>query len=95
MGDVKKLFSDTTNGLGAKLDTFLTDTIGDSGSVTAHQAALTKQSTSIDTQIANLEKQITADSNFWTKEFQDMETAQSQLSQELTALNQQISNGTL
>ena len=95
LSDVKKMFSDTTNGLGAKLDTFLTDTIGDSGTLTAHQVALTKQSTSIDTQIANLEKQITSDSNFWTKEFQDMETAQSQLNQQLSALNQQISNGTL
>jgi len=95
LSDVKKLFTDTTTGLGAKLDTFLTNTIGDSGTITAHQAALTKQSTSIDTQIANLEKSITADSAFWTKEFQAMETAQATLNQELTTLNQQISNGTL
>ena len=95
LGDVKKLFTDATNGLGTKLDTFLTNTIGDSGTVTAHQAALTKQSSSIDTQIANLEKSITADSDFWTKEFQAMETAQAKLNQELTSLNQQITKGTL
>ena len=95
LGDVKKLFTDATNGLGTKLDTFLTNTIGDSGTVTAHQAALTKQSSSIDTQIANLEKSITADSDFWTKEFQAMETAQAKLNQELTTLNQQVTNGTL
>ena len=89
------MFSDTANGLAAKLDSFLTNTVGDSGTVTAHQAALTKKSSSIDTQIANLEKQITADSNFWTKEFQDMETAQSKLNQELSSLNQQITKGTL
>jgi flagellar hook-associated protein 2 len=95
LSDVKKLFTDTTNGLAVKMDSFLTNTIGDSGTLTAHQTALTKQSTSIDTQIANLEKQITADSDYWTKEFQNMETAQSQLSQQLSALNQQISKGNL
>jgi flagellar hook-associated protein 2 len=95
LSDVNKLFTDTTNGLGAKLDSFLTNTIGDSGTLTAHQTAITKRSTSIDTQIANLEKQITADSNFWTKEFQAMETAQAQLTQQLNSLNQQITKGTL
>src|ERR1035437_2171770 len=95
LSDVKKLFTDATNGLGAKLDTYLTNTIGDSGTLTAHQTALTKRSTSIDTQIANLEKSITADSAYWTKEFVAMETAQSQLTQELNSLNQQITKGTL
>jgi hypothetical protein len=42
-----------------------------------------------------LEKSITADSDFWTKEFQAMETAQAKLNQELTTLNQQVTNGTL
>jgi flagellar hook-associated protein 2 len=95
LSDVKKLFSDSTNGLAVKLDTFLTNTVGDSGTVTAHQTALVKQSQSIDTQIANLEKQIAADTEYWTQEFQTMETAQSKLSQELSSLNSQISNGTL
>jgi flagellar hook-associated protein 2 len=95
LSDVQKLFSDPTNGLAGKLNTFLTNTIGDSGTLTNHQTALTQQSTSINTQIANLEKQITSDTAYWTTEFQDMETAQSQINQELTTLNQQISNGTL
>jgi len=95
LGDVQNFFSNSANGLAVKLDSFLTNTIGDSGTLTNHQTALTKRSTSIDTQIANLEKQITADSNFWTKEFQHMETAQSQLNQQLSALNQQITKGNL
>ncbi len=95
LSDVQKLFSDPANGLAGQLNTFLTNTIGDSGTLTNHQTALTQQSNSINTQIANLEKQITADSNYWTTEFQNMETAQSQLNQQLSALNQQISNGTL
>jgi flagellar hook-associated protein 2 len=92
---VFNLFSDATNGVAVKLDTYLTNTIGDSGTLTNHQATLVKQSSSIDTQIANLEKTITTDSNQWTKAFQAMETAQAQINQQLTYLTQQINNGTL
>ena len=92
---VKSFFSDATNGWATKLDTYLTNTVGDSGSIASHQAALTTQSKAIDTQIANLEKQITADSATWTTAFQNMETAMSQTNQELTYLNQSVTNGTL
>jgi len=92
---VKSFFSDPTNGWAVKFNAYLTNTVGDSGSIASHQAALTAQSQSIDTQIANLEKTITADSNFWTTEFQNMETAQSQTNQELTYLSQSVTNGTL
>jgi flagellar hook-associated protein 2 len=95
LSDVQKFFSDSTNGLAGQLDTYLNNTIGDNGSIPQHQAALTKQSNSINTQISNLEKQITSDSNYWTTEFQNMETAQSKMNQELTSLQQQINNGTL
>ena len=95
LNDLKSFFSDSTNGLAVKLDAFLTNTVGDSGTLTAHQTSLTKQSAGIDTQIASLEKTIAADSAFWTKEFQAMELAQSQISQQLSALTQQITNGTL
>jgi flagellar hook-associated protein 2 len=95
LGDIQKLFSDPTHGLGVQLDNFLTDSIGDSGTVTNHQAALTAKSKSVDTQIANQEKLVATDSAFWTKEFQNMETAQAKLQQELSALNQQVTNGTL
>ena len=86
LGDVKKLFSDSTGGLAAKLDSFLTNLTGDSGTVVAHQASLTTQSTSIDTQVANLEKSIAADAAHWTNAFRAMETAQAQLTQELNYL---------
>jgi flagellar hook-associated protein 2 len=86
LGDVKKLFSDSTGGLAAKLDAFVTNLTGDNGTVVAHQAALTKQSSSIDAQIANLEKTIAADAAHWTAAFRAMETAQSQLTQQLSYL---------
>jgi flagellar hook-associated protein 2 len=95
LNDIKSFFSDSAGGMAVKLDKFLTNTVGDSGTLTAHQTSLTQQSTSIDTQIANQEKIITTDSAFWTSEFQAMELAQSQINQELATLTQQISNGTL
>ncbi len=95
LATVQSLFSDPTNGLAARLDSFLTNTVGDNGSLIQHQAGLTKQSTSIDTQVANLEKTITSDSAHWTTEFQAMEQAQAKVNQELTYLNQAITSGAL
>jgi len=84
---VKNIFSDATNGVAVKLDAYLTKTIGDNGTIIKHQASLTKQSTSIDDQIANQEKIITADAAAWTKSFRLMETAQASLTQQLAYLN--------
>ncbi|MFO1487720.1 MAG: flagellar filament capping protein FliD [Verrucomicrobiota bacterium] len=92
---VRALFTDSTFGIATRLDKYLTNTIGDSGTLTNHMASLTKQSTSIDTQIANLEKTIAVDSAQWTKAFQAMETAQAQITQQLSYLTQAINKGTL
>ncbi len=95
LGSVKALFSDPTNGWAVQLDNYLTDTIGDDGTLTNHQATLTKQSNDINTQIANLEKTITADSEHWTAEFQAMEQAYANMTQTLNYLTQQINSGSL
>ncbi len=87
LSTVKTLFTDSTNGLAVKLNKFLDNAIGDSGTITAHQTALTKSSTAIDKQIANLEKSIATDAAFWTKAFQAMETAQAKNNQDLSFLN--------
>lgn len=92
LNSVKTLFTDATSGLAIQLDGYLTRTIGDSGSLTSHQATLTKQSQNIDTQIANLEKAIAAESAQWTKEFQAMEAAQAIINQQLSYLSQQVAN---
>jgi flagellar hook-associated protein 2 len=89
---VKALFSDASQGLAAQLDAYITKTIGDSGTLINHQTSLTKQSTAIDTQIASLEKIIASESAQWTKAFQAMETAQSQINQQLSYLSQQVAN---
>ncbi|MGH7868842.1 MAG: flagellar filament capping protein FliD, partial [Candidatus Dormibacteraceae bacterium] len=92
---VQSFFTDSSSGWGTPFDTYLTNTIGDDGSLTSHQASLTKQSSAIDAQIAALEKTITADSNRWTAEFQQMEQVQATVNQQLQYLTQQINNGTL
>jgi flagellar hook-associated protein 2 len=95
LSSVQSLFSDPTSGLAVQLNNFLTDTIGDNGSLTQHQTSLTQQSSTINTQIASLEKKIAADSAQWTAEFQAMEQATAQANQELTYLSQSITSGAL
>lgn len=95
LNQVQNLFSDATGGLAVQLDKYLTRTIGDNGTLTNHMASLTKQVTSIDTQIANLEKSIAADSAQWTKAFQAMETAQAQITQQLNYLTRALNSGSL
>ena len=95
LSGVQSLFSDPTNGLAVQLNNFLTNTIGDNGTLTQHQTSLTRQSNSINTQIANLEKKIATDSAQWTNEFQAMEQATAQANQELTYLSQSVYSGTL
>ena len=95
LNNVQALFTDSTNGLAVQLNNYLNATIGNDGTLTNHQASLTQQSSDINTQIANLESKIAADTRQWTAEFQAMEQAQSQANQELSYLTQQINNGTL
>lgn len=92
---VESMFTDPSNGIATQLTTYLNDTIGATGTLTAHQKTLTTESSSIDTQIANLEKTITANSAQWTSEFQAMEQAEAQTNQELTYLTQAVTNNSL
>lgn len=87
---VKELFSDSTNGIAVTLSSYLDHTIGDSGTLIAHQDSLTKQSADIDTQVAAIEKQISADSDRLTNEFIAMETAQANINQQLAYLTKQF-----
>ena len=95
LNQVQSLFADSTSGLASQLDKFFTNTVGDSGTLTNHMASLTTQSTSIDKQIAGLEKTVAAESAQWTKSFQAMETAQAHITQQLNYLTQSINKGSL
>jgi flagellar hook-associated protein 2 len=97
---VQSFFTDSTNGLCAKLTSFLNNTIGGSnittpGTLTQHQTSLSTQSTEISSQISNLEAKIASDTKHWDSEFQAMEVAQAQVNQQLSYLSQQISSGKL
>ncbi len=83
---LKDLFSNTSTGLAVQMDTFLTNTIGTSGSLVAHQSNLTKQSTDIDTQISAMESQILVYQQQLTDGFVAMEVARSNTNQQLAYL---------
>jgi flagellar hook-associated protein 2 len=95
VNNVQRLFNDPTNGLATQISNYINNQTGANGTITNHQASLNQQVTALNTQISNLETKITADTATWTSEFTAMEAAQSQASQQLTYLSEQITNGTL
>ena len=89
LGDVQKLFSDSTNGLAVQLSTFLDNTIGDNGSVVTKQTDLGNESTDIDKQVAQMETVVQADRQRMIDEFTAMEQAQAQMNQQIQYLQNQ------
>jgi hypothetical protein len=56
LASVKDFFTNTTSGMAVSFDSFLESTIGDKGTMTAHQDTLTKQAAAINPQIVDMEK---------------------------------------
>lgn len=75
LGDVKNLFTNSTNGLATNLGVYLTNTTGTNGVLAGDEANMTKQSTAVATSISALETKITNDQTRLTNEFVAMETA--------------------
>jgi flagellar hook-associated protein 2 len=94
LSGLKDLFTNSSNGLAVKLNSFLDGTIGANGSLVAHQTNLTKQSTDIDTQIGNMEKQVLVYQQALTAEFVAMETAQAKINQQLQYLQKAFFSST-
>ncbi len=90
LSGVSKLFTDATDGLAVKLDTYLNDTAGDSGTLVDKDAKLAKDIARIDTQIADMERVILANRQAMIDSFVKMETAQQQISQQLQFLSQRF-----
>jgi flagellar hook-associated protein 2 len=86
LNDVKNLFTNGTEGLATKLSAYLDKTVGDDGSIVTHQANLTKQSSAIDTQVADMERLIAQKKEQLTQAFVAMETAQANINQQLQYL---------
>ncbi|HET7625403.1 MAG TPA: flagellar filament capping protein FliD [Verrucomicrobiae bacterium] len=93
LNDVQDLFTNASSGLAVGLSDYIENTIGDDGTLTSHQASLTKQSNDIDTNIANMERTILADQDRLTNSFIAMESAQSQINQQMQYLSQFINSG--
>lgn len=83
---VRDLFTDETNGVAVRLNDYLDDTIGDDGTLVKRMDALTKESSTIDTQIAEQEKQVQARKAQLTASFVAMEAAQQKINQQLSYL---------
>ncbi len=88
--DVKELFTNSSTGLAAQLSTYLEATVGDDGSLVTRRSTLTKQSSDIDTQIADLERLVQANRSSLINSFVSMETAQSKINQQLQFLKQRF-----
>lgn len=86
LADVKDFFSNATSGLAIGMDSFITKTIGDNGTLITHQDNLTKQASAIDDQIEKMERIIAADKARMTASFVAMETAQAGINQQLAYL---------
>jgi flagellar hook-associated protein 2 len=95
LSDVKALFSDSSKGLAVQMNTYITNTIGATGTLAGRQSDLVQQSSGIGTQITNLETKISNDTQQWNSEFQAMEAAESQTNSELTYITQGVSSGSL
>ena len=83
---VAALFTDATNGVATKLSAYLDKAAGDDGTLVNQQNSLTKQSSDIDSKIADMERVVQANRQQMIDEFTAMETAQSQSNQQLQYL---------
>ena len=90
LSSVKQLFLDPTNGIATRLSTFLTGAVGDSGSVTTKLANLSKQSSDIDTRVADMERLVQDDIQRMNAGFVAMETSDAATNQELAYLQKQF-----
>jgi flagellar hook-associated protein 2 len=87
---VSELFTNSTNGLAVKLESFLEDTVGDDGSLVEKQSTLTSQAGAIDVDIENLERVVQQNRQRMIDSFIAMETIQQRVNQQLQFLQKQL-----
>jgi flagellar hook-associated protein 2 len=88
LGAVRDLFTDADDGLAVRLNAYLDQTVGEDGTLIAHMDALTKESSAIDTQVAEQERLVQDRRQQLIDSFVAMETAQANISQQLQYLQQ-------
>lgn len=91
INDVKALFTNTTNGLGNSLNTYL-DTVSNdvTGTLFSARASLTTQSKSIDTQIEDMERRVLANRQRLKNSFVAMEQAQAKINQQMDFISKRF-----
>ena len=86
LNSLKDFFTNGTNGFATAFNAFLDKTIGEGGSLVTRQTNLTAQSKGIDASIAAMERQVLANKERLTAGFIAMESAQSNINQQLAYL---------
>ena len=86
LGQVKSLFTTTTDGLANSMYTYLDTLLGDDGSLETTQKNLTSQISSIDQQIADHERRVQMNRDTLIRSFVNMEQAQSKINNDMSFL---------
>ena len=86
LGQVKSLFTTTTDGLANSMYTYLDTLLDDDGSLETTQNNLTNQISSIDKQIADHERRVQMNRDTLIRSFVNMEQAQSKINNDMSFL---------
>ena len=86
LGQVKSLFTTTTDGLANSMYTYLDTLLDDDGSLETTQNNLTNQISSIDQQIADHERRVQMNRDTLIRSFVNMEQAQSKINNDMSFL---------
>jgi flagellar hook-associated protein 2 len=89
---VQELFTRETQGLAVRFDAYLKTVAGENGSLLARQDSLTRQTSAIDQQVADLERIVQRNRARMIDSFIAMERAQAQTNQQLQFLLQRFGN---
>lgn len=94
LAGVKKLFTDSSDGIATRLSKWMDKTTGDTGTLTTKQNNLTKEAANLDTQMLDLERLVQANKNRLTASFVAMEVAQAKIKQQSQYLSQKFGSST-
>lgn len=90
LSTVQDYFTNATTGLATQVDSYVTKTTGDNGFMTVRQGTLTKKSTNIANQITTMQTNLTNDQQKLQTEFNAMDAAEAQITQQSSFLTSQF-----
>lgn len=93
LASIKQFFSDSTNGLATKLNTYVTNVNGTGGVIATDETNMTNEVTNLNASIANLETKIGKDQQRLTNEFVQMEAAIASINTQKQYLNSYFGTG--